>query len=80
MSEKLAIDLDEETLQRLSFIGETVSQPQRLVAEEAVRAYTREKERYIKAVRKGQDDIQSGRIKTQKELLKELESRLADLD
>ena len=80
MSKELAINLDEETLKRLDFIGETASLPQHQLVEEAVRSYTRDKERHIKAVQQGRDDIRNGRIIGHQELVEELESRLADLD
>ena len=80
MTRKLAITLDEETLQRLSFISEAASMADHRLAEEAVRIYTREKERYIKDVQQGQDDIRDGRTISHKALVEELESRLADLD
>ncbi len=80
MSRDLAIRLDEETYQRLNFISETASMTQDQLAEEAVRCYSREKEQYIKAVQQGQDDVRAGRVIGHNDLVKELVSRLADLD
>jgi predicted transcriptional regulator len=41
---------------------------------------SRGKEQYIKAVRQGQDDARNGRLIKHEDLIKDLESRLADLD
>ena len=80
MTEKLAIEIDEETFRRLKLIGQSTSLSERQVAEKAVRSYTHDMEPFIKAVRKGQDDIKNGNVVGHGELIKELESRLADLD
>ena len=79
MAEKLAIDVDEETMNRLNFIGESASVPKEQVAEEAVKAYALRKEQYIKAVRQGMEDSRNGKTTTHEELLAELESRLAEM-
>jgi len=79
MTKALAINLDSETHQRLRFIGESASLTEHQLAEEAVRVYTREKEQYIKAVQQGQDNIRNGQTTKHEDLIKELESRLADL-
>jgi len=80
MAKTLAIHLDEETTQRLRFIGETASLTQDQLLEEAVRSYSREKEQYIRAVQQGREDVRAGRVISHKDLVADLEARLADLD
>jgi len=79
MGKALSVNVDSETQQRLSFIGESASLAELDLAETAIKDFTREKERFIKAVRQGQDDVQAGRITSHKDLMEDLESRLADL-
>lgn len=75
MAKAMEINLDHETHQQLCFIGKSASLTENQLAEEAVRAYAREKESYIKAVQKGQDDISNGEITSHKDLIAELETR-----
>lgn len=79
MGKALSVNVDSETQQRLSFIGESSSLAELDLAETAIKDFTREKEHFIKAVRQGQDDIQAGRITSHKDLIEDLENRLADL-
>ena len=79
MNRRLAVDIDERTSQNLQVIGEATNLSEGQMVEEAVRAYSREKSRFLEAVRQGQADIEQGRTITHQDLLNELESRLADL-
>ena len=80
MSRKLAFQIDEETQTRLEYIGEASSMSKNHMAEEAIRQYAHQKERFIKAVRQGQEDARAGRVTGHEDLIEDLESRLADLD
>ncbi|MDJ0839385.1 MAG: hypothetical protein QNK37_22895 [Acidobacteriota bacterium] len=77
MTGEWVIRVDEETDQRL--LGETASLSQHQLVAEAVRNFSWEKERYIKAVQQGQEDFRNGRVVSHKDLIEELASRLADL-
>ena len=79
MTRELTINLDRETQQRLRFIGETACLAEQELAEDAVKCYTRNKEQYILAVQQGQDDVHRGKVTNHKDLIEDLESRLADL-
>jgi len=79
MTRELAINLDEATHQRLNFIGETTSLTQNELAENAIRTYSQAKQQYVKAVKQGQEDIRNGKVTIHCDLIKDLESRFADL-
>ena len=79
MNKSLAIHLDTETQQRLTFIGDSSSLTEDQLVQEAVKIYSLEKERYVKAIQQGREDIANGRASSHDDLIKDLESRLADL-
>ena len=79
MTKSLAMNLDPETEQRPACIGYSASLTEDPLAREAVKMYSLEKERYVKAVQQGRDDMVNGRASSHDDLINDLESRLADL-
>jgi predicted transcriptional regulator len=72
--------LDEETRMKIAYVGKASDKPEAHLLVEAVRSYADEREQYVRAVREGLEDVEKGKVTPHRELIRELESRLADLD